>query len=227
LIDLSELDAMHSRLKVFSRNRFNLFTFKDNDFGLPGMDLTSYIKKQLRDAGLFAEPATTRLLCSPRMLGYSFNPLSVFFCYDSDDVLYATIYEVHNTFGERHTYVLEARQSPANRWIQQTCEKAMYVSPFVPAKMGYHFNVKPPVDRLAMSIKVADEQGVMVGASVQGKRYEINDSRLLRNFITYPLMSLKVIGGIHYEAFKLWFKGVEWFRYLPKSQLYAKPSGEQ
>ncbi len=227
LIDLSELETLHSRLKIFSRNRFNLFTFKDSDFGEPGMSLQSYIELQLGDAGLFAKPSRTCLLCCPRILGYSFNPLSVFFCYDNEDALYATIYEVHNTFGERHTYVMEARQSSAANWIQQSCEKAMYVSPFVPAQMGYRFNVKPPAERLALSIKVADEQGVMVGASMQGKRFALNDARLLRNFIAYPLMSLKVIGGIHYEALKLWLKGVEWFKYVPKSRLYARHSGEQ
>lgn len=227
LIDLSELEALHARLKIFSRNRFNLFTFKDTDFGVPGMSLQSYVESQLQKAGLFTYPSRTSLLCSPRILGYSFNPLSVFFCYDNDNALYATIYEVHNTFGERHTYVLEACQSSDAQWIKQTCEKAMYVSPFVPAQMDYLFNIKPPTERLALSIKVSDEQGVMVGASMQGKRHVLSDARLLRNFIAYPLMSLKVIGGIHYEALKLWLKGVEWFKYVPKSRLYARHSGEQ
>ncbi len=103
----------------------------------------------------------------------------------------------------------------------------MYVSPFVPANMAYYFSLKPPAERLALSIKVDDEDGTMVGASVQGKRREINDALLRRYFLIYPFMTLKVIGGIHYEALKLWLKGVAWFKYLPKSKLYAKQSREQ
>jgi len=227
LFDLAELDALASKLSVFSRNRFNVFSFHDADFGLPDIGLKEYVNQQLHEAGFADSPAQIKLLCSARILGYTFNPLSVFYCYNAKNELYATVYEVHNTRGERHTYVLDAKSTTESGWIKQSCEKAMYVSPFVPAVMSYRFALNQPDERISLTIKVDDESGTMVGAGLQGERGVITDRTLLRNFMLYPLLTLKVIVGIHYEALKLWVKGVEWFKYLPKSRLYAGNEGKQ
>lgn len=226
-LDLAEIDSLASKFKVFSRNRFNLFSFYDADFGVPGKSLSDFVNNELAKAGVSGPPVRVQLLCSTRMLGYSFNPISVFYCFDDADNLYATVYDVHNTRGERHTYALATNNNIDSDWIEQRCDKAMYVSPFVPAEMSYRFGLKRPAKRLVLSIKVRDGLGTMVGASLQGTRSEITNSLLLRNFFTFPLMTLKVIVGIHYEALKLWLKGVQWFKYMPKSRLYAKQSGEQ
>jgi DUF1365 family protein len=142
----------------------------------------------------------------PRVLGHAFNPLSVFFCYRADGGLAATLYEVTNTFGERHSYLIAATSQ--TRMIRQSCRKVFYVSPFMPMEMEYRFTVAPPAGRVSVVIDGLGAQGRLITASLSGRRAELTDGALLRAFCGTPALGLKVVGGIHWEALKLWRKKV-------------------
>ena len=226
LLDIDELPALAKRLKLFSLNRFNLFSLYERDYGADsaagsGGGLRAYVDGQLREAGLPTGGAI-RLLTMPRILGYAFNPLSVYFCdrpkaegdpeTTGDSGLAAVLYEVHNTFGQRHSYLIEV--DPADRQrekIVQDCTKNFYVSPFLGLAMHYRFNVSVPgEDRagLAISITASDAEGALLVAHLDAKRKKLSDATLALALFTHPLLTLKVVGAIHWEALRLWLKGV-------------------
>jgi hypothetical protein len=208
LVDLDELPGLGRRLTLFSHNRFNLFSHMDRDFGPgDGTALRPWVTAHLAAAGLETGDLRISLLCYPRILGYAFNPLSVFFCRRArDGALVALLYEVHNTFGERHCYLIptESDQMP----VRQACEKEFYVSPFIAMRATYRFQVLPPAERLAIVINEADAAGRLLDASFVARRLPLTDGKLLSLLARHPLMVLKVIGGIHWEALQLWLKGV-------------------
>ena len=202
LADIDHLDEWPSRL--FSHNRFNLFSLADKTHGArDGSSLRPWIDRVLSDAGF--EPAgRVRLLCFPRILGYVFDPLSVWFCDDASGKMQAILYEVRNTFGEAHTYVLPV-DDPAR--IEHTWDKGFYVSPFIDDEATYHFRIQPPDESVTVAVREEDEEGHLFSAALRGSRRTISTSSLLGLFFTHPLMTLKVMAGIHYEAAHLWRKG--------------------
>ena len=218
-LDLAEIDELADELWLFSRNRFNLFGFYDRDFGEdPAESLPDYIQRKLQHAGISTRPARLFLSCYPRVLGYAFNPLSLFYCMDQQGRCFAVIHEVHNTFGERHCYVLpvKAPSAEGDEWIQQDTDKQLFVSPFAHMRMHYHFRLNAPGERQIVIIRASDEQGVLVTASYVADKRRLTATELSRFIFIYPLLGLKVILGIHWEALKLWCKGVPWFKHQPK-----------
>ncbi|APH70991.1 hypothetical protein BSQ44_06080 [Aquibium oceanicum] len=210
LLDLDEIDALSRRLRLFSRNRFNLFGFFDGDHADgSGRLLRSYVEEQLRAAGLVVDGGAIRLFCMPRVLGYVFNPLSIYFCHLADGRLHALLYEVSNTFGERHSYLIPIEDDGSVGSIEQHCEKEFYVSPFISMAMRYDFRVDPPAERTSIHITASDGDGPLIVAAFSGQRQPLTDATLARMFFAYPLLTVKVIGGIHWEALKLWAKGVK------------------
>jgi DUF1365 family protein len=212
LFDLDELDALDAKLRIFSRNRFNLLSFHDDDYGFEkGLPLKSQIESLLREAGLSPDGGAIRLLTIPRILGYAFNPLNVYFCYGRNSgALTAIVCEVNNTFGERHAYVLVAEPAGATLGaaMRCTCAKKFYVSPFIEMDLTYDFRIAPPDDAVTIAIRGYNEEGTLITAVHSAQRIEISDSSLVRVLFTHPLMAIKVIGGIHWEALKIWLKGV-------------------
>jgi DUF1365 family protein len=168
------------------------------------------VSAQLKAANVkLAEPKIS-MLCYPRIFGYVFNPLTVWFCREGDE-LKAILYEVHNTFHERRTYVI--RVAPGANKIEQRCAKELYVSPFVPMECAYTFHIEPPAEKVVVTIDETDAEGMLLRASFAGSRQPMTDATLLRALFAYPLMTLKVWGAIHWEAMKLWAKGVPVFRH--------------
>jgi len=208
LLDLDEIDAVAARLRLFSRNRFSLFAFHDRDHGEgSARPLREQIDERLKAAGISPCEGPVRLLTMPRVLGFGFNPLSVYFCHRADGGLGAIVYQVHNTFGERHSYVL-AVTSAGTEDVAQNCPKVFYVSPFMAMDITYQFNVQPPDERVHVGVDGHDKDGPVIFASLSGERRELTDASLARAFLAIPLLTFKVVAAIHWEALLLWLKGV-------------------
>ena len=144
LLDLDELPALHRSLRLFSFNRPNLLGFHERDH-LDGSDtsLRTQIAAALAGANIPYDGGPIRVLCMPRALGSVFNPISVWFCHRKDESLAAMLYEVNNTFGERHSYLIPVAPD-ASGPIHQHCDKAFHVSPFMRMAMEYDFRVGIP-----------------------------------------------------------------------------------
>lgn len=195
-------------LRLLSWDRFNLFSFRPSDHGDgSGRPLRAQIEGHLAGAGIDLAGGRVLMLAMPRVLGYSFNPLSVYFCYRVGDVLAAIVYEVHNTFGQRHCYVIPAT-GPGDGLVRQGIDKTLYVSPFLPMKMQYGFIVRPPGDEIMVAVSGRDGDGPLINTALMGRYLPLSDRRLAALFFSLPLLTLKVIGAIHWEALRLWRKGV-------------------
>lgn len=210
LLDLDELPLLSRRLRGFSLNRFNLVDFRERDHGDgSATPLRAQIGQLLRRAGIEPADGAIRVLCMPRVLGTIFNPLSVFFCHRADGGLQAMLYEVNNTFGDRHAYVVPVAAADAHRPIQrQSCAKKLHVSPFMDMAMNYRFRVALPAEHAVVVIEAHDADGLMLAAAYAGQRHALTDANLLRAFIMRPLLGVQVLGAIHWEALKLWRKGM-------------------
>jgi len=219
LLSLDEIDALQKKLWLFSRNRWNLFSFYDKDFGEHESEsLEEYVQRKLVEAGIDAIPDKILLSCYPRICGYTFNPLSLFYCLDKNGDALAVLHEVHNTFGERHTYALpvKSEEKSSGKWIHQTSDKVLFVSPFAHMDMRYQFRLNIPDQRQVIVIRVHDEQGHLITASYAARRQVLTATTLLKCFFNIPLLSIKVVLGIHWEALRLWLKKVPWYSHQPK-----------
>ena len=208
LLDLDEVDALARGLRLFSHNRFNLFSFHDGDHDSgASKPLRAGVEQHLASAGISIEGGAIRLLAMPRLLGYVFNPLSIYFCHRLDGSLAALLYEVRNTFGEHHTYLIASPEGQ-DGVIHQECAKHFYVSPFLGMDMRYDFSVVEPEETVRVVVRGSDSSGDLIVASLLGARVPLTDMALLKLLFTHPLITLKVTFGIHWEALRLWLKGV-------------------
>lgn len=223
LVDVDELPRLARGLRWLSYNRFNLMSLHDRDHGdsRPGEMLRVWAERTLCAAGIAPPGGAIELLCFPRLLGYVFNPLSVWFCRDLSGRLGAVIYEVHNTFGGRHAYALPVPAEQDERALQQRCGKEFYVSPFIPMEAQYSFRLKSPDEAFALLIRERGAEGEILRAMLSGRRRPLTDRELLKAFAAHPLMTLKVIVAIHWHALRLWHKGA---RYQPRP---AKDRGRE
>jgi uncharacterized protein len=211
LVDLDELAEISGRLRLFSHNRFNLFSFHDKDHGDgTATPLHAQVECQLGEAGINLAGGPIRLLCMPRSLGYCFNPLSVYFCYRADGALAALVYQVHNTFGQRRSYVIPVGNESGT--LHQHCQKAFYVSPFMDMNMRYDFRVTGPGQRIGVGIRTSASAIPIMSAVLTGAREDLTDRNLMKVFLAIPAVTLKVIAAIHWEAVRLWLKGLRWRR---------------
>ena len=220
LLDLDEIDALGRGLRLFSRNRFNLFAFHDRDLGDgSATPLGDQVRRKLAAAGLAEAGVSISVLTLPRILGYAFNPLSVFFCRDAEGVLRAIVYEVHNTFGERHGYVLPAA-GPGT--VAHGTAKAFHVSPFLGMDMSYAFRVHPPDGRVSVAIRGEDAEGPVIVAALAAERRPLSDGALARMLAAYPLMTLKVTAAIHWHALRMLLRGFRVHRHPGRAAAGAR-----
>jgi DUF1365 family protein len=213
LIDVDDLKAAFAGLRTFGVGRFGLFGFAARDHGArDGTPLRAWVEAKLAEAGVTATAAQIRLLCFPRILGFVFNPLSIFFVYDAGHRLEAVIYEVNNTFGQTHAYVTPATGEGDER---QEADKAFFVSPFYGVEGGYRFRLSPPGKSFDLVIgkQLAGETDFV--ATLSASRRPLTDGALMKLFFAMPLMTLGVVAAIHWEALRLWFKGAHFYSRPP------------
>ena len=224
LFDLDELPHLSHSLRLFSYNRFNLFSFHDRDhLAGTGEALRLQVERHLSAAGIDLRGGAIQVLCMPRLLGLAFNPISVYFCHHRDGGLAAMLYEVNNTFGQRHSYLIPATNG--DEPIIQECAKRFYVSPFFDLEMTYRFQVTLPDETVSLVIHALSAHPETAGETMittrfAGTRQEISDASLWRTFLGHPLLMLKVVGGIHWEALRLWRKGL---RLQPRPPAPSEP----
>jgi len=218
-LDIDRIRELAAETSLFSYNGFNLFSFYDRDHGSKdGSALRPWAEQMLRDAGIKAPIDRIKLLCYPRILGYVFNPLSVYYCYGLDQRLIAMIYEVSNTFGEEHCYVGQVSQAPGHEFFHvQETQKVFYVSPFIEVSGQYLFRFDLPESKLRLSVQQRENGKPLLFTNFSGLFRPFSSKALAAAFFRYPLMTLKVIAAIHWEALRLWRKGA---KYVPQP---AKP----
>lgn len=213
-VNLEETGELDNQLRLLKHNRRGFFSFHDRDHGPgDGSSLRDWVGEQLTRAGMTDSGGPVYLLCYPRVLGYVFNPLSVYYCYTSAGQLQALIYEVGNTHGERHSYLIPA--SPEDGMVRHACDKRLYVSPFLPMNCRYNFRARVPGKVLSLLIRETSDDEPVLDAWFTGQRRPLSDRTLLRLGLGLPLMTFKVMAGIHWEALKLWLKGLPVFSHTP------------
>ncbi len=242
-LDLDELHVLDKKLRLFSLNRFNLFSFHEKDHGKGNKNLKDQITEILSQHGYGYASSKITLLCYPRILGYVFNPLSVYFCYNEDKELQVILYEVSNTFGKRHTYLLPVEENTSTT-IRHFSNKQLHVSPFMPMATNYSFRIVPPEEKVSICIQQQESTNSncskkssthnhwgsnssskpskkILNALFTGKKESLSDAKLLGLFISHPLMTLKVITAIHWEAARLWLKGMSLQPRNKKESVYS------
>ena len=211
LINLSELEELDKKINFFSLNKFNLISFYEEDHGArDGSSLADWVYQNLKANNVITENIEIKLLCYPRILGYVFNPLSVFFIYDKDKRLISILYEVKNTFGEQHVYIFKTKKN--QNLIQHVCKKKFHVSPFIEMDCVYFFRLLKPSNKVSVIIDLNDQEGKILYASQDGIKSDLNNKNLIKSYFKHPLMSFKIILAIHFEAFKLWSKGIKFIK---------------
>lgn len=206
LVDLDQLDSLDKQLRFFSFNRFNLVSLVSRDFGArDGSSIAAFIRAKAAEEGV-TDIARIRMLAYPRLLGFAFNPITVYFCEDAAGVVRFMAYEVSNTFGEYHFY--QAGVTPVAGEIRHQAKKVLYVSPFNTLEGSYRFSVRPPTDSVFLGITLSDADGGLLTAYFEGEERPLTDATLLKLLLAYPFMTAKIVAGIHWEALLLWLKGV-------------------
>lgn len=207
LFDLDELPEIERRVPFFSVNTPNLYSLCDEDyFQFHSRGIRQNLETFLATQNLPLRPARIQLLTLPRLLGYTFNPVSVFFCFDENDRPLTSVIQVGNTFGELKPYLVPC--DPAGTGFHVRAPKNYYVSPFSELDLEFDFRFDPPGRRLRLAIDDYRGGERVLVSTVTGAREELTAANLARFSIRYPLVTLKVIFLIHWEALRLWLKKI-------------------
>lgn len=221
-IDLDEIEAAAKRLKFFSYNKWNILSFFDKDHGKrDGSRIRDWIENAAADKNIEIQGGKIIFLGFPRLWGYAFNPICLYYCYDRNGVLKAIMHQVKNTFGEQHGYLLEVDPNDLARpedeektsKIAQQCDKVFHVSPFIQMDCLYKFRVTELAETFDVAIHQFTPDGKILTATWNGNERRLTDGKILKTVLLHPLMTLKVTLAIHWEALWLWTKGA---KYIPK-----------
>jgi len=210
--DLDEIDALAARIPFFSRNRWNLYTFRDSDhLPLGRATVKENLAEFLQQHGIRL-PADARitLVTLPRVLGYIFNPVSFFFCHEASGAPLCAVVQVGNTFGEMKPYLL--REPAGENYFRLITPKHFYVSPFSALDLAFDFKLRVPGETLDIHIDDRDGDRRVLLSALTGKRAPFTAAQLAWFTIKYPLITLKVIGLIHWHALLLWMRRLPWHR---------------
>lgn len=225
LLDIDRLPELAAGSRLFRHNRRGAISLRDCDYGpRDGSPLRPWVERRLAEAGISEAPRRILLLTQPRVLGYSFNPISLFYCFAANGRLQAVIYEVHNTFGGQHCYVMPVESEPGTAIPGHATAKRFYVSPFLPIEGRYRFRLTWPGERLLVGILTSTrdehDRTTTLAATLTARRRPWTDATLGRAFLIFPLSTFKVIAAIHWEALKLWVRGA---RYRPPPRADGNP----
>jgi uncharacterized protein len=213
LVDIDRIDEVARGLRLFSHNRFNLLALHDRDHGDgTGGPLRRWAEAVLRRRGVELDGGRIRLLCIPRMLGFAFNPISLWYCEHADGRLRAVIAEVRNTFGEKHCYVLASGGAPLSYEEAWDKDKCFHVSPFFDLVGRYRFRMSRPDERLRVVIHESREGQPILDATLAAERRDLRDGTIVGQVLRMPGATLKVVAAIHWEALKIWLRGARFHR---------------
>lgn len=224
LVDLDRMDEANRLSRYLGMGHSGLMSVTAKDHGGGGNDLAGFVRELLRQHNVGQGSARIELLTLPRMFGYVFNPISVYFIYDAHDVLHHVIYEVNNTFGERQFYLCPTLEHGGVH--RHSSDKAMYVSPFMDETGGYDFFLRPPADKTSLAIHYKDGDGkVALRAQLALRRAPITNASALGILLKFPLITLGVIAGIQWHAIKLLLKGARYRPHKPRHAPAAVTTG--
>ncbi len=230
-LDIDHVGDAAQGLALLSYNRWNLFSFFDRDHG-PRVNnpLRPWVEKVLAEADIAPPGGPIKILCFPRILGFAFNPISLICCYAPDGPLRAVIYEVHNTVGGQHCYVVPVADADSDTALHHTAEKVFYVSPFIGMQAHYHFTLKAPGDDFALKIDESVDEGPQLVATHVAERRDLSSWTLMKALASRPMMLGTVMIGILWEALRIWRKGgqyhappAEAMRIAPQHTTLAHP----
>lgn len=202
-LDLDEIDALAARIPWLSRNRFNLYSFHDCDH----LD----VRALLRTRGI-AQPHRIQLVTNLRILGYVFNPVSFYFCFDDAGAPLAAVAEVNNTFGETKPYVIDASELRGGRTFESSRAKEFYISPFVALDASLQLRLAVPDEHLGFVITDVERGRTILRAAMTGRLVPLTAWRLAWFAVKYPLLTLRVFAAIHWQALRLWLKRIPFHR---------------
>ncbi len=224
LFDIDRLDELHARLRWFSHNRFNVFSLFDQDYGgSQRQSLRSWAEGVCAAQGIALAGGRIRLLTQPRMFGWAFNPVNFWYCEHADGSLRAVIAEVHNTFGERHSYLLSSASVAGHASIGQPLpydvelqkEKCFHVSPLFDMQGRYHFMFTEPGEKITVRLNETRLGAPLIDTAMAGQQQPFTDAQIWRQVAAMPVQALKVVIGIHWQALKIWLRGAR-FHKKPK-----------
>lgn len=230
LFDIDRLDELSRARRWFSHNRFNLLSLHDRDHGRGEVGgLRRWAESICATQGIELAGGRIRLLAQPRMLGWTFNPVSFWYCEHADGQLRAIIAEVRNTFGEKHSYLLSSASLRTGASAGQPLpygsvlekDKCFHVSPLFDLVGRYHFTFEKPGESLRVVLKETREGLPLIDTAMAGQGRPFSDAEMLRQVVRMPVQAVKVLAGIHWQALKIWLRGAQFHKKPPPPSVEA------